>query len=107
LLARGGTASIVATLRSGEPAPDAVVSLWKDGPAPLIALQTLARVEVESLIVTALDGDVDGATLQFLWESSGGNALYLREVILHGLESGALQSEHGLWKWRGALEPGS
>ena len=40
--ARGGNASVVATVRSGERAPDAIVSLWKDGHAPLIALQTLA-----------------------------------------------------------------
>ena len=90
LLARGGTASVVATLRSGEPAPDAIVSLWKDGPAPLIALQTLSRAEVEALLATALDGPVEGSTLHFLWEASAGNALYLREVVLHGRETGAL-----------------
>jgi len=106
LLARGGSASVVATLRSGERAPDAIVSLWKDGSAPLIALQTLARSEVDGLVSTALDGSVEGATLQFLWQSSGGNALYLREVVLHGLESGALTSQQGLWQWRGALAPG-
>ena len=106
LLARGGTASVVATLRSGEPAPDAIVSLWKDGPAPLIALQTLSRAEVEALLATALDGPVEGATLHFLWEASAGNALYLREVVLHGRETGALERVQGLWQWRGALEPG-
>ena len=75
LLVRGGTASVVATMRSGEPAPDAIVALWKDGPAPLIALQTLARAEVDTIVTTALDGAVEGATLHFLWESSAGNAL--------------------------------
>jgi DNA-binding CsgD family transcriptional regulator len=107
LLARGGTASVVATLRSGETAPDAIVSLWKDGPAPLIALQRLSRSEVEALATTALGGAVEGATLHLLWKSSGGNALYLRELILHGIESGALDSAHGLWQWRGALGSGN
>ncbi len=106
LLVRAGTASVVVTLRSDEAAPDAIVSLWKDGSAPLIALQSLARTEMESIVTTVLDGAVEGATLQFLWTSSGGNPLYLREVVLHGLESGALARAHGLWQWRGALAPG-
>ena len=106
LLVRGGTASVVATMRSGEPAPDAIVALWKDGPAPLIALQNLARAEVETIVTTALAGAVEGATLHFLWESSDGNALYLRELVLHGLELGSLRYARGLWSWSGPLEPG-
>ena len=42
LLVRGGTASVVATMRSGEPRRTRSSRRWKDGPAPLIALQTLA-----------------------------------------------------------------
>ena len=106
LLVRGGTASVVATMRSGETAPDAIVALWKDGPAPLIALQNLARAEVETIVTTALAGAVEGATLHFLWESSDGNALFLRELVLHGLESGSLRYGRGLWHWSGPLEPG-
>ncbi len=63
LLVQRGTASVVATLRSGEPAPDSIVALWKDGPAPLVALQPLALTEVETIVTTALEGAVDGAAL--------------------------------------------
>ena len=106
LLAMTHTAVVVATIRSGEPVPDAIVSLWKDVGATLIALQSLARDEVDELIASVLDGSVDGAASQFLWETSGDNALYLRELVRDGLESGALRREHGLWRWHGELHPG-
>ncbi|MET1001607.1 MAG: AAA family ATPase [Acidimicrobiia bacterium] len=103
-LVAGQAASAVITMRSGESISDSIASLWKDGPAPLIALQTLARPEVEAVVTTALDDPVDGATLHFLWESSRGNALFLRELVRHGVESGALRCELGLWRWSGRLE---
>lgn len=105
-LALTGAATVVATIRSGEPVPDAIVSLWKDFGATLIALQSLARDEVDRLAASVLTGGIDGAALQLLWESSGGNALYLRELVRHGLESGALRREHELWRWHGTLRPG-
>jgi DNA-binding CsgD family transcriptional regulator len=106
LLAIGGTASVVATVRSGETPPDSIVALWKDGPAALVALQPLARAEVEAVVTEVLGDLVEGATLHFLWEASGGNALFLRELIRHGIESGALQHEQRIWRWQGGLEPG-
>jgi DNA-binding CsgD family transcriptional regulator len=106
LLVAGGTAAAVVTVRSGEATPDSIASLWKDGPAPLVALQTLARAEVETVVTTVLHDPVDGATLRFLWESSSGNALFLRELVHHGVESGALQRVAGMWRWPGRLEMG-
>jgi tetratricopeptide (TPR) repeat protein len=106
LLVAGGTVSAIVTVRSGEDVPDSIVSLWKDGPAPLVVLQALARAEVETIVATVLEDPVDGATLHFLWESSRGNALFLRELVHHGVESGMLRCEQGLWRWRGRLQPG-
>ena len=106
LLVTNGVASVVLTLRSGEPAPDSIVALWKDGPAALIELQALARTEVDTIATTVLDGSVEGATLHFLWEASAGNALFLHELIRHGVDSGALRCEQGLWRWPGPLDPG-
>ncbi|MGQ0805902.1 MAG: LuxR C-terminal-related transcriptional regulator [Actinomycetota bacterium] len=106
VLVTSGAGSAVVTLRSGETAPDAITALWKDGSAPLVALQTLARPEVERLVDGVLDGQVDGAALHTLWHSSQGNALFLRELVRDGIESGVLRCEDGLWRWRGAIEPG-
>lgn len=106
LLATSGAASVVVTLRSGEPAPDSILALWKDGPAPLVTLQALARPEVDEVVTTGLGGMVEGATLHRLWESSRGNSLFLRELVQGGIESDALRYERGLWRWHGPLEPG-
>jgi DNA-binding CsgD family transcriptional regulator len=106
LLATTGAASLVATVRSGEPMPDAIVSLWKDGHADLIALQSLARHEVEELVCSVLAGPIEGTLLQSLWETSKGNALYLHELVQHGLESGSLRAEQGLWRSTGGMQPG-
>lgn len=107
LLVSSGTAIAVVTARSGEPLADSIVAIWKDGQAPLIALQPLARGEVEQLVSDVLAGIVDGATLHFLWESSRGNALFLRELVRDGVESGALRNERGLWRWTRPLAPGA
>ena len=105
-LATTGTASVVVTVRSGRPPPDSIVALWKDGPAPLIVLQALSRQEAESLVTSVLDGPIEGTAFHRLWELSGGNALFLRELVRHGIESGGLRRERGLWRWPGGFEPG-
>ncbi len=100
-----GAASVVLTARSGQPVPDAVLGLWKDDLAVRMDLQPLARAEVAELLVEALGGPVDGATMRGLWELSQGNVLFLRQLVLHGLESGSLRAG-ALWHWRGRLGPG-
>ena len=101
-----GAATGVVTVRQGVPVPDAVTSLWKDGPASLIALQPLSRTELEALTTTVLGGSLDGALVERLWQSTGGNALYLRELVHDGLESGALTEVAGLWCWSGGMRLG-
>ena len=106
LLVTTGVATAIVTFRSGEPVSDSITALWKDGPAPLIALQTLARGEVEQLVAMVLDGPVDGATMERLWEASEGNALFLRELLQLGVETSALRRRGGLWRWSGPFQPG-
>lgn len=106
-LVQAQAAFVVVTIRSGEPVPDPVVSLWKDGLAQRIEVGPLERAQVDELVVEVLGGAVEGTTLQQLWNASDGNALYLREVVLSGLESGALVREGGLWRFVSNLEPSS
>jgi hypothetical protein len=91
----------VVTVRSREPIPDAVVSLWKDGPLARVELQPLSEGEAADRLNAVLGGPVDGATRRRLWEASGGNPLYLSELISGGIERGVLTGEHGVWRWRG------
>lgn len=96
----------VVTVRTGEPTADPIVSLWKDGLATRFDVQPLARAEVGALLTEVLGGDVEGATLHRLWESSDGNPLFLRELVQHGVDAGVLASSGGIWRWRGALTTG-
>jgi len=101
-----GIASVVVTVHSGEPAPDPILGLWKDDLAVRVELQPLSRREMADLLVAALGGPVDGPALHVLWQWSAGNALFLRQLVLQGIESGALRVEDELWHWVGPLEPG-
>jgi DNA-binding CsgD family transcriptional regulator len=107
LLATTEKTFVLATLRSGEPAPDAVVALWKDELAERIELHPFAAHEVEELLTTALQGPVDGATVYLLHRRTQGNVLFLREVVLGALEADVLRREDGVWRLGGALPASS
>ena len=106
LLVRSGSAAVVVTLRSGESAPDAIVALWKDNSAPLIALQTLARCRGRHARHLGARRRSRGLDAPRAVGVERRQRVYLRELVLHGLESGALQHRNGLWRWPGPLEPG-
>jgi DNA-binding CsgD family transcriptional regulator len=106
-LASTQSAFVVVTVRTREPTPDPILALWKDGLAGYLELQPLARPEVERLLASVLAGPVDGATLLRLWETTRGNALFLRELVDEALERGTLRDMDGLWRWTGQVAPGA
>ena len=58
-LALTRAATVVATVRSGEAAPDPVVALWKDGSAERIEVGVLDDAAIEELLGAVLGGPVD------------------------------------------------
>ena len=98
-----GIAFVVATVRTGEPAPGPVTALWKEGVAERLEIQALARAEVGQLIEAALGGPVEGLTKQRLWQLSRGNILYLRELVRGGRQAGDLACSEGTWRWPGPV----
>jgi DNA-binding CsgD family transcriptional regulator len=102
-LALHNRAVVLVTLRSGAPAPDAIVALWKDGPARRLELPALAPEATAELLGRVLGGTVDGVTRREMLRVSEGNPLYLRELVLAGWETGALHQVEGVWRWRGEL----
>jgi ATP/maltotriose-dependent transcriptional regulator MalT len=102
-LAAGGRARLLVTLRTGEPCPEAVRRLWRDGHLCRLDLQPLGAEETAELVARALGGPLDGATLQRIWSASRGNLLYLRELVRIGLDSGALARRGEIWIWDGPL----
>ena len=106
-LATGGRVFVVVTVRSDEPAPEPIIALWKDGLAERVEVQALARREVADLAGALLGGRPDGATVEGLWRATRGNALFLRELLLAGLETGRLREADGVWRWHGSLGGGA
>jgi hypothetical protein len=102
-LALHNQAVVLVTLRSGAPAPDAIVALWKDGPARRLELPALAPEATAELLGRVLGGTIDGMTRQEMLRVSEGNPLYLRELVLAGWETGALHQVEGVWRWTGEL----
>jgi DNA-binding NarL/FixJ family response regulator/nucleoside-triphosphatase THEP1 len=90
---------VVATLRSGERAPDPVVALWKDELLPRIELEPLGRDAVVEVLETVLGGAVDSATADRLWTASAGNMLLLREMHF----AAQWTSHGGVWSLDGPL----
>jgi DNA-binding CsgD family transcriptional regulator/tetratricopeptide (TPR) repeat protein len=100
-LASTGTAHVVVGARAGEPAPEPVLALWKDGPARRLDVATLDPPAIEELLAAVLGGPLDGAAFLGLWRASRGNLTLLHELVLASLETGALFDAGGIWHWRG------
>jgi len=98
-----GTAAVLATQRAGEPAPDPITALWKDGGGNYLELQALSRDETDVLLTNALGGPVEGRTVDRLWQLTGGNLLFLRELVRAAIDEGSLHQARDLWRSRGPL----
>lgn len=104
-LAATGAALIVATVRTGEPTPDPVVALWKDGLAERREITGLSPHAVGELLSSVLSGPVDPGSVGLLVERSQGNVLFLRELVIGALDTAALVDDGGIWRLTGALVP--
>jgi len=101
-----GDVTLLATLRTGEPAPEPVTALWKDGLVERIDIGPLSDTSVCDILELALDGPVETLTATRLWRRCAGNALYLRELVGEAARLDLLQRREGLW-CIDALPPGS
>lgn len=102
-LACRADAFVVATVRRGERIPEAIDSLCTDGLAERVEVRALSRIEVSELLGAVLGGQLDTATRHRLWQVTRGNVRFLQELVLVGLERGALEERGGVWAWAGEL----
>jgi DNA-binding CsgD family transcriptional regulator len=92
-----GSIFLIATVRTGDAVPDLVTGLWRDGRVERVDLDDLSRTQLDTLLHLALGGPMEAGSGRELWEASRGNPLYLRELLLGALESGALRERSGVW----------
>lgn len=95
-------ASVIVSVRNGEPVPDAVTTLWKDGHLQRLELQPLSQIESNMLLSIGLGGSVDPDCEKRMWALTRGNVLFLRHLVDQELRHGRLVMRDGLWSWTGA-----
>ncbi len=88
---------LIATVRTGEPVPDLLTDLWRDGRLERVDLHDLSRAHVDTLLHLALAGPIEAGAGREFWEATRGNPLYLHELVLGALDSGALVERSGVW----------
>ena len=96
-LATASPVFVLATTRDGEPGPDAVRRLGKDHVLEELALAPLSANEVGAAVRRVLDGPVSGSVVHRLTALSGGNPLFLTELVDTALAEGRLTRSAGLW----------
>ncbi|HEU5267077.1 MAG TPA: AAA family ATPase, partial [Jatrophihabitans sp.] len=102
-LAAGRRARAVVTIRAGEPMPDAIRALWKDHDADRIELAPFDRAGTELLLAELLGGVVAGPTVDLLYQWTGGNPLFLTELVRAGRSDDRLRIQAGIWWWHSDL----
>ncbi|MEV8099924.1 LuxR C-terminal-related transcriptional regulator [Kitasatospora sp. NPDC085879] len=92
-----GRVFLIATLRSDLPASDAVAALDRTDETARVEIAALDEPTTEAVLTRALGGVVSRSTAHRLYERSGGNLLFLREIVLGLLASDGLQRQGAAW----------
>ncbi|MGW8355508.1 LuxR C-terminal-related transcriptional regulator [Streptomyces wedmorensis] len=93
-----GVARLIGTVRTGEPVTEAVEALMGGDAVHRIDLTAFSKEQAHAVLRAALGGPVGQRTLRRLYTASGGNVLYLRELVLGALQTGALANDGEIWE---------
>lgn len=94
-------ATVILTIRTGAPTPDAITALWKDQHLPRLELQPLSLTETARLVEHLLGGPVHSFSVRQLWQLTQGNALYLRHLVDTEITAGRMELRSDVWLWNG------
>jgi DNA-binding CsgD family transcriptional regulator len=100
-LAQSGGARLVVTVRTGSEEPDAVTALWKDGLLARLDLEPLSAAATREVIEGTLGGPVDARGAARFRKLTGGNALFLRQLLADQVAGGRMRKSAGVWMWDG------
>lgn len=102
-LIAAGWASVVAAARPRPGLPQPMSQLWFDGLAERVDLRPLDRPQVEEVLGRILDGTVPDATVDAIWNGTGGNPRILDALLHDAAEAGTLARRNGIWILVGPL----
>ncbi|MDP3892230.1 LuxR family transcriptional regulator, partial [Nocardioides sp.] len=100
-LAAAGRVQLVASVRQGDPLPEPLVATWSAARDVRVDLAPLAVDATRTLLETALAGPVAHRTTVTLHAASGGNPLYLRELVIGAVTEGSLVCAADVWQLSG------
>jgi DNA-binding CsgD family transcriptional regulator len=100
-LAQSGGVRLVVTVRIGLDEPDAVTALWKDGLLERLDLKPFSAAATREVIESKLDGPVDAPSAARFQKLTGGNALFLRQLLADQVAAGRMRKTAGVWMWDG------
>lgn len=100
-LAQSSGVRLVITVRSGSQEPDAVTALWKDGLLARLDLEPLSAAATREVIEKTLGGPVDARSATRFRELTGGNTLFLRQLLSDQVAAGRMRKSAGVWMWHG------
>lgn len=92
---------LLLTARRGEPLPEAIAALCKDGYVTRLDIAPFSRSGTVRAIETALGGRLERLSADLIWQASGGNPLFIRHMTDGAVEAGSLREVGGVWRWRG------
>lgn len=101
-LAVSGRVPMLLTVRSDEPVTDAIRRLWLDQFAVLIDVEPFDLDRTRAFLAEGLGGPIDSLSAHRLWRWTGGNALFLHELVRAGRGMGRLVLTDGVWSWVGS-----
>ena len=94
------TARLLATTRTGARAPASLKAFWGEEAVEAeravhrLELGPLGHAQTAQLLEAAVGGQVEDAGSRRLWRITGGNPLFLRELVLAGM----LEEHGGVWR---------
>ena len=95
-VAESTTATLLVTVRTGEPGSSRILELARTLGLRRLEVQPLSRAEVGTLLAGLVPG-ISRSEVRRLWEQTGGNPLYLHELVTYSLEAGGMTAgEDGL-----------
>lgn len=100
-LVQSQAATVIVTIRTGEPAPAAVTALWQGGLMRRREVEPLTRAETDQLLSATFGATPDQQCGHALWRLTRGNVLFLRQLVEHEFHAGRVVTDHGVLRWDG------
>ena len=102
-LAQTREARLVVTVRTGSGAPDAVTALWKDGLLARLDLDPLSEDACQAMVEDLLGGPIAARSAKRFWRLTGGNPLYLQQLVRDQVAADRIRKAAGFWIWDGGV----